>query len=518
MRIATVSESKEIDRQAQEKHGLSAEILMESAGCLAANEIRSYWVELMNTKRVRRNSKANWIAVVCGPGGNGADGLVAARHLASAGLNVRVYLYDSTTTHDLFKLNLKRLPMSIARRTPDDISELGEASLIVDALLGLGASRNIHGVMKLLIDEMNQSIAPCLSLDLPSGLDADRGQCFGVSVLAAMTLTFGLAKRGFFVNEGPRVVGRLKILPIGFPIEVIREVAQTQSAFGARSARQILPKRKSSSNKALNGRTLIFAGRPGMMGAGLLSGLGAMRSGSGYVTLITHLSENDNETRAKIRTAAPEFQTLSSEAPDIWSHVKDAAVIVGPGFGVGEETLKILRELKQRKVSSVVIDADGLTTLAESKKNHQEWPVLKSWILTPHAGELARLVGGTAKELEAKRFESVEAAAKELGAIVLFKGFRTIISDGSRSCVILSGNAALSKAGSGDILTGMIGGFLAQKIAPFDAACLGAYVHGRVADDWLKSGRDVLSLLPSDIAETLPRILKQLRTDNGFSQ
>ncbi len=512
MRIATVSESQKIDRQAQEYGLLSADLIMESAGCLAAREIRAFWHRHLKMRSSRSHPNSEWIAVVCGPGGNGADGLVVARHLSSAGLNVRVYLFDASSSNELFELNLKRLPIDVVRRTPDDISELEKASLIVDALLGLGSSRNVHGVMKRLIEEINQAPAPTLSLDLPSGLDADRGVCFGVSVIAATTLTFGLAKRGFFVSDGPRHVGRLKILPIGFPIELVREVAKTQTAFGERSARRLLPVRQSSSNKSSNGRIAIFAGRPGMVGAALLSGLGAMRSGAGYVTLITHLADKDQKARAQIANVAPEFLTLAADADDIWDRVKDDAVIVGPGFGVGEDTLKILHELKDRKIHSVVVDADALTTLADAKNKNQKLPILKSWILTPHAGELARLVGGTAKELEANRFVAVESAAKELGAIVLFKGFRTIISDGVRSCVVLSGNAALAKAGSGDVLSGIIGGFLAQKMDPFNAACLGAYVHGRLADEWLRSGRDVLSLLPSDIAQALPQLLRHLRT------
>jgi NAD(P)H-hydrate epimerase len=503
MRIATIDEAKKIDQLSQESIG--SELLMESAGALAAREIRAY----IEDQKIRSNGR---VAVVCGPGGNGADGLVCARHLASSGLDVAVYLFDSLSENELFKQNLKRLPSNVERRTPGEISEIAGAALVVDALLGLGTSRNVHGVMKLFIEEMNRSIAPTISLDLPSGLDADRGISLGIAVQATMTLTFGLAKRGFFVSEGPRHVGRLKVVPIGFPIDIVRETAKTQSAFGEKSARRRLPKRRSSSNKSTNGRTAVFAGRPGFIGAGLLAGLGAMRAGSGYVTLVTHLSEKDQKAKSEIASVAPEFLTLASDDKDVWEKTEGAAAIVGPGFGAGAATLKILRELAAKKNRSVVVDADALTTLAEEKKAGRELPVLKSWILTPHAGELSRLIGGRAKDHEANRFEAAETAAREMGAIVLFKGFRTVISDGTRSCVVLSGNAALSKAGSGDILSGIIAGFLAQKIEPFEAACLGAYVHGRLADEWLRSGRDILSLQPSDLAQTLPTLLKRLRS------
>jgi hydroxyethylthiazole kinase-like uncharacterized protein yjeF len=494
MRIATVSESQKIDQFAQEKHGLSGEILMESAGALAAHEVRATWTS-MNLR--------GWVAVVCGSGGNGADGLVVARHLASA--------------HDLYQLNFKRLPSDVRLKTADDVAELSSASLIVDALFGLGLTRNVHGTMKLFIDQMNESAAPTVSLDVPSGLDADRGECLGASVEADMTLTFGLAKRGFFVAQGPHHVGRLKILPIGFPSGLVRSIAYSQTAFGEKSARKLLPKRSSASNKSSHGRVAVFAGRPGMIGAALLAGLGASRSGAGYVTLITHLSESDKKAKRQIADVAPEFLSLASDARDLWEKTQGSAAIVGPGFGVGDQTLKILRELQTRKTVAAVVDADALSTLADEKKNGRDLPLLKTWILTPHAGELAKLIGGHAKDLEANRFESAERAARELGAIVLFKGFRTVVSNGDRSCVILSGNSALAKAGSGDILSGLIGGFLAQGLEPFDAACLGAYVHGRLADEWLASGRDILSLQPSDIAKALPFFLKALRTSKAKS-
>lgn len=500
MRIASVQESVSIDQHAQKV--VSAELLMESAGALAAREIRAYMTDA---------GLAGRIAIVCGPGGNGADGLVCARHLASAGLDVAVYLFDTMSTHELFRANLKRLPANVGHRTPQEISEISSAVLIVDALLGLGVSRNVHGTMKLFIEEMNQARAPKVSLDVPSGLNADRGDCFGLGVRATLTLTFGLAKRGFFVNEGPRHVGRLKILPIGFPLDLVRSIANTQFAFGERAARRILPRRKASSNKATAGRTVVFAGRPGFIGASVLCGLGAARVGSGYVTLVC-----DAKARGEIAKAAPEFLTLTPNDKGLFDKVRDSAVVVGPGFGTGAATLRVLKELHARKNRAVVVDADALTCLAEERKAGRELPLGPTWILTPHAGELARLIGGasggSSKDLEADRFSAAENAARALGAIVLFKGFRTVISDGKRSCVVLSGNAALSKAGSGDVLSGIIGGLLAQKIEPFEAACLGAYIHGRIADEWLKSGRDILSLQPTDLATQLPTLLKHLRS------
>ena len=527
MRLVTRAEAVELDRRAQAQ-GLSGDLLMESAGALAAREIRRFIMESpeLNSSNLRERllevSNDAFIAVVCGPGGNGGDGLVVARHLESAGFKVRAYFADASSKHELFRANLKRLPLTVARLSLNQSDELiagyfddqhthHRPLLIIDALLGLGTSRDVQSVFKTFIESMNSSEASTISLDVPSGLECDRGEILGVAVVAKLTLTFGLAKRGFFVNEGPAHVGRLIVLPIGFPMSLVREVAVTQSAFGQRSARRFLPTRKASANKASHGRTAIFAGQHGMVGAGLLAGTGAMRTGVGYVTLITRLTPEDGATRIEIGQTAPEFLTLASSDPELWKKISKSATVVGPGFGVGEETLAILKKLSSDKTAHVVVDADALTTLANEKKAGRALPILKSWILTPHAGELARLIGGEAGELEADRFNACEEAARALGCIVVFKGFRTVVSDGRRTSVILAGNSALAKAGSGDILAGFIGGFLAQRVEPFDAACLAAYLHGRLADEWIKSGRDLLSLQPPDLAGSLPLLLKKIR-------
>ncbi len=524
MRLATIEEAQAFDLRAQKERGISGEILMESAGALASREIREF---IAHKKLESQLSTNAFVGIVCGPGGNGADGLVVARHLASAGLNVRVYLVDAKAKHDLFSANLERLPLSIARSSVNEVDELKSGvftqgkgkerkflrvGLLVDALLGLGLDRDVRGIYETFIDAMNSSDAPTVSLDLPSGLDANTGRVLGCAVCSKLTLTFSLAKPGFFVNDGPKSVGRLRVLPIGIPLDLIREVAVTQTAFTGKSARRLLPGRSSDSNKSSHGRVVIFAGQAKMIGAGLIAGLASMRVGVGYVTLVTHLSLKDVAARAEIAKIAPEFLTLAYDDPETWKKIGSDVAVVGPGFGVGTDVLDILKALVKRSSSNVVVDADALTSIADEKKAGRPLPLLNSWILTPHAGELARLIGGESKELEANRFDSAKRAAKELRAIVLFKGFRTVVSDGERSCVILSGNSALAKAGSGDTLAGIIGGCLAQKTPPFEAACLGAYIHGRLADEWLKSGRDILSLQPTDLAALLPQLLKKIRT------
>ncbi len=374
------------------------------------------------------------------------------------------------------------------------------ASLVVDAIFGIGLSRDVTGVFASTIDALNVSKAPVVSLDAPSGLDCDRGVVRGHAVHADLTITFGVAKRGFFVNEGAKHIGRLRVVPIGLPLDLMKEEVSTHRLFTGKTARRLLPRRDSTSNKSKHGRAGLFGGSPGMGGALLLALHGASRVGAGYVIAVSHEDPRD------LVSAVPQTLSLSTDDPELFEKGKFTSVGIGPGLGTDEQTLNLLRVLSERKFDPVVVDADALTVLAKNDVR-----VRRSWILTPHAGELSRLLGVPAKEIEADRFRYVEEAAKKFGCIVLLKGFRTVVSDGVRTVVVFSGNSALAKAGSGDVLTGMITGLLAQEMKPFSTACLGAFLHGRLADVWVKSGRDAISLEPPDLAEALPLLIRRIR-------
>lgn len=494
MRLATVEEARRLDTRAQKERGLSAEILMEAAGALSAREIeQSYFTEI----------KKGPVLVVCGPGHNGGDGLVVARHLKSLGAEVVVAMLGETSKRaPLTNLQLRRaVDSGVTEIEPQALEPFVErAGLVVDALFGIGLQRDLEATFASAVVAFNQARTPVVALDVPSGLDADRGLALGEAVRADMTITFGVAKRGFFVNDGPRHVGRLRVLPIGFPCDLIREEASTHRLFTGKTARRLLPSRSATSNKATHGRAGLVAGSEGMAGALLLACHGAGRVGAGYVIAVSHREPRD------VVAQAPEFLTLSTDDPRFFEKGKFAALGVGPGLGVDDRTAAFLRSLYERKFASVVLDADALSVVA---RDHQQ--VHRTWILTPHAAELARLTGATVRDIEADRFRFARETAEKLGCIVLLKGFRTVVSDGARTVVIGSGNAALAKAGSGDVLTGMITGLLAQGMKPFTAASLAAYLHGRLADVWVKSGRDLVSLEPSDLTEALPLLIRRIR-------
>jgi hydroxyethylthiazole kinase-like uncharacterized protein yjeF len=498
MRIATVEQSREIDRLAQSEYNLTAEILMESAGSGAAREIeQAFFPEL----------KRGLIGIVCGPGNNGADGLVVARHLHSSGhRDIAVFLVAPRRSRsELFALQLDRVDRQGIRvvdviENPDQLSRLRSCPLIVDGLFGLGFRTPIEEPYSGVIEMMNSAKATVVSLDTPSGLDADRGSVSGIAVRASMTVTFGLAKAGFFVNEGPARVGRLRVLPIGFPFELFRKVATTHFGFNEKLARRYLPKRKDTSNKSDHGRVVVFAGRPGMWGAGLLTSVSAYRMGVGYVTLATF------ENASEVLKSSPEILTARADDPDFWKPQSWNSVAIGPGLGVSKQTADLVNKLKSTGVESVVVDADAITACVE----YGLFPLPKSWIMTPHAGELSRILKIDARVIESDRYAHALLGSQKAGCHVLLKGFRSVLAYQDRCMVIMSGNSALAKAGTGDVLTGMIASLLAQGVDPVQATSTAAYIHGRMADEWVRVGNDKRSLLASDLRDQLPQLMARL--------
>lgn len=469
---------------------------MESAGSLAARELdQSYFPELSR----------GLLSVICGPGNNGGDGLVLARHLHSAGhRHLLVFLMaPETARSDLFKVQLKRVELQGIRivdllKTPEKIEQLRSSEVIVDALFGIGLSRPITGEFVKLVDLMNSATAPVVSLDCPSGLNCDTGVAEGAVVQAAMTLTFGLAKPGFFVADGPSHIGKLRVLPIGFPYECLRENATTHFSFSEKLARRYLPVRKDRSNKSNYGHLLVIAGHEGMWGAGVLASTSAYRMGAGYVTWASWKAPSDQIKEIPEVLTASVFEALEKN--------KYTAVVVGPGLGVSAETAKIIEILKTKSIP-VVVDADAITVCAQNKL----WPLPTNWVLTPHSKELSRILDCEVDAIEKDRFRFAQQASEKTGAHVLLKGYRTVLADTERILIIPAGNSALAKAGTGDVLSGMIGGLLAQGLETVQAVATAAYIHGRVSDEFVRVGNSKGSLSASDIKDHLPELMGRLQ-------
>ncbi|MBX3021315.1 MAG: NAD(P)H-hydrate dehydratase [Bdellovibrionales bacterium] len=498
MRLATVGQARQIDEISQSVYGLTGESLMESAGALATREI-----DLTYLPELTRGS----VAVVCGPGNNGGDALVVARHLHSAGFrDLQIYLVAPPEKQSaLFKLQRQRCELQGIRcvdllEIPERVEQIKSAELIVDGVFGIGFSGQITEPYLKVIEVMNSAKAPKVALDTPSGLNCGTGRVEGAAVKASMTVTFGLAKPGFFVSEGPAHIGKLRVLPIGFPYEALRGIATSHFLFTERLVRRYLPVRKETSNKSDHGRLLVIAGSPGLWGAGILASSSAFRVGAGYVTWASF--EAPYESLREV----PEVLTAQVNDDKLWRG-KISAVCIGPGLGSGKATAEVIERLKGLQGVPVVVDADALDACVD----HGLFPLPENWVITPHAGELSRILKVHVQDIERDRFQAAFAAYEKAKCHVLLKGFRSLIAYGQRCMIVHAGNAALAKAGTGDVLTGMIGGLLAQGLDTPQATGTAAYLHGRLADEWVRSGNDKSSMTASDLRALLPQVVSRLR-------
>jgi ADP-dependent NAD(P)H-hydrate dehydratase / NAD(P)H-hydrate epimerase len=466
MRLATREEVYSLDKAAAEDFGLSSPVLIEKAGAALAQAFERIF-------QAQRWPSSSRIGIWCGSGDNGADGRAMAHLLREKSYSVEVLQGTDWNSKDY--------------------------DVLVDALFGIGLNRPIEGALAEKIRELNQAGRPVIAVDIPSGLEANRGVILGACVKARWTLTIAPAKPGLFLQDGPAASGRILSLQIGFPAELIQAKARSVFLIGASSARKILPLRSAISNKSSFGHLLVIAGSPGMEGAALLVSQAAARLGCGYVTLCS-------ESESLFQQARPDFLRLLL-ADFFKSDLKKyKAVVVGPGLGVNKQTAKILAHLFHHH-NKVLVDADALTVLAQNPLG----PLPEEWLVTPHAGELGRIMDQSAKELETDRLQAISNAQKSLQCVVLFKGFRTVVGVAGKRYIIGSGNVALAKAGSGDVLSGFIGSLMAQGLSTGRAAVLGAYLHGKVADDWLRRGHSNRTLMASDLPELIDASLTSLK-------
>jgi hydroxyethylthiazole kinase-like uncharacterized protein yjeF len=470
MRLATREEIHLLDQSATEDYGLSSTVLIEKAGQALTAQFEKIFLQ-------KKWSQKSRIGIWCGTGNNGADGQVMA-HL----------------------LREKNYPVQVLQGTGWDPNEF---EIIIDALFGVGLNRPIEGETLKQIQQLNRAHKNVIAVDIPSGIDANTGMILGGAIKAQMTLSIAPLKPGLFLNEGPLQAGKLVSVDIGFPKELVSAKANQVFLIGASSAQKLLPSRSWTANKTNFGHLLVIAGSPGMDGAAQLVCEAAARMGCGYVTLCSASKENSKKIR-------PDFLRLN--VTDFFKSdlKKYSAVVVGPGLGVSLQTGKILDHLLKHH-SQVVVDADALSVLAQKYEQTNQKLLPEGWILTPHAGELSRILRIPAKEIEKDRLKSVETAQTSLNALVLLKGFRTVLRNSRKSYIVGSGNVALAKAGTGDVLAGFIGSLMAQGLSPLKSAALGAYLHGRIADDWLRRGKSPRTLMASDLVELIDASLRSLK-------
>ena len=487
------------DRWAIERAGIPSLDLMETAGRGLADAA----LEMGAGDRV---------TVVCGKGNNGGDGLVAARHLARAGVPVEVaLLWPGDQLSPDAVANLGRLEGVEVREGAGALSGRPPARLIIDAILGTGFEGDPREPVAGAIEWINGAGAPVLACDVPSGVDASTGEA-ALAVRADRTVTFHGAKVGHFINPGKRLSGAVTVAPIGIPAD-----APPGDAAGLieASVLESLPRRGSASTKFTSGRVSLIGGSTGLAGAVVLASRGAIRAGAGYATAAVPESLEPwvGAAQAEVMTVAcPEAEapgTLALDALDvILGHCRGAsAVVLGSGMGRASATGALVRELVARIEAPLVVDADGLSLLGDDPAPlaAREHPT----VLTPHSGEMGRLLGTEAREVESKRLHSAMDEVERTGAIVVLKGDDSIVCSGSEVAVNALSSPGLATAGTGDVLAGVCAALLARGVDPFEAASAAVLLHsraGRLAGLEIGSPEGVIA---SDVIEALPRAMAE---------
>jgi NAD(P)H-hydrate epimerase len=518
MKVVTAEEMRYIDRVTIEEYGIPGTILMERAGLAATSRIK----EIFSQRKV---------IVVAGSGNNGGDGLVIARNLYNEGWDVRVFLTnkpeelkgDALLQYKIIsKLGLK---FSLIDEFLNHHSAfLTHDTLIVDALFGTGLSKNVTGLLADVIKLLNKSNAQVFSVDIPSGISSDTGQIMGEAVEADYTVTFGLPKRGHLLYPGARYSGKLFIEDIGFPKKLLISEKINVELLTKDDISPLIPVRPKYSHKGNYGHVLILAGSKGKTGAALMAAKACLRSGAGLVTLGIPESLSEifqSRVTEEMTLILPDKGdgTLSQKAlKQIFNFLNDKATVltIGPGIGISSDIKKIVETLIKTSTIPMIIDADGINSL---KGNRTVFLKSKSpIILTPHPGEMARLLQGQKRDrkslsihdIEKDRINTAASFSKETGVYLVLKGVPTIIADPNGMAYINStGNPGMASAGTGDVLTGIISGFLSQGLSPINASILGVYMHG-FAGDIVASKKGEHSLIATDIIEGIPFAFKSL--------
>ncbi len=516
MYLVSASEMRTMDRQTIEDFGLPGRLLMENAGRGATRFLIESFPDIAQYK----------VGIIAGRGNNGGDGFVIARYLAQKHIDTSVYLLaqkDQVKGDALANIELMR-PLGIPVVELPDTKSFAKyqkgmlaIDLWIDGILGTGLKSDVRGYFKDIIAFINGLSKPVFAIDIPSGLNSDTGQPCGISIQAAATATFAYAKPGHILWPGAGFTGRLNIVDIGIPSHVAEDVAPKQQLITREKVRGYLTPRPADTHKGHTGHLLVVAGSPGKTGAAAMAATSAMRAGAGLVTLGVPASLN-----ATLENLVLEAMTVPLTETANGTLTENAASFIlkelqtkkclalGPGLGTEPETMKLVHGLIQNSTVPIVLDADGINCLTghTSILKNLQTPL----ILTPHPGEMARLIESTTFDVQSDRIGHARKFAQTFKVFCVLKGARTIIAtpDG-QAFVNPTGNSGMASGGMGDVLTGLIAGFIAQGLAPAVAAQTGVWLHGAAADD-LAQKMGSYGYLASEVMHQIPQQIKRLHS------
>lgn len=496
MYIMSRKNCSNIDKQTIDEYNMPGIILMENAA-----------------EQIFRNISTleNRYIIFCGNGNNGADGLAVGRKLILDNKDVLfVLIKPRENPSEEFQINFNILKsLNSNMLIIDDIDKLDEIQqlieefpIVIDSIFGIGLDRKLNDFYIKIIDIINNSKKKIIAVDVPSGLDADTGRPLGNAVKADITYTVEVIKKGFIEYSALEYLGDLKVIQIGIPENVKQANDENIYVLSRESYRNKLIKRKIYGHKGNYGRAVLVAGSIGCLGAARLATESCIRSGAGLTTLIT-----SSEGRKLLSGSLVEGMLATFEDNEKVKYLlsKADAVAFGPGIKEDEESMKLLEEIIIDSPSSIIIDAGGINLLSKNKKCLCS--VKDKVILTPHPGEMARLIGKDISYVEENRIECSRAFAKQYKCIVLLKGYNTIITDGRNVFINKTGNSKMASGGMGDTLTGIITALVAQGYSNMDATLLGAYIHGLAAE---YSARDRYSIIARDLIESIPFVMETL--------
>ncbi len=507
--VLTREQMRAFDRDATEVGCVPGLLLMENAGRGATEVI----LDVLGAQ----TNREGLVLIVCGAGNNGGDGLVVARRLGTLGVAVRVVLTaprdrlrgDARVNADAWVglggfLTELTEPAQLAALE----RELESAVLVVDALFGTGLDRPVSGLVAEVLRRLDAAAAPIVAIDIPSGLDANTGAVLGVAPRCAATVTFAHLKCGLLSTTAAGLTGRVHVVDIGVPPERVERTGWRATLLEPDDVREWLRPRSPTTHKGQAGRVVAIAGSPGKTGAALLVARGALRAGAGLVTIASH-----PDAAASIAARVLEEMSTPLDPLDPAAGLKSllsgvGAVALGPGLGTGAWAEPLVREVALRHPGPVVVDADALTVVASMADELPE--AAGPRLLTPHPGEMARLLSTSVEVVEADRFSAVERCCERTGAVVLLKGPHTMVgSPGVLPTVVSTVAPALATGGAGDVLTGVCAA-LACHLPIREAAMAASFLHGRAAVRWMDECGADRGLLAHEVADGIPAAIASL--------
>lgn len=510
MRLIDGEASRKMDKEAMEVFGLDTLVLMENAGLRSADYAASLLKDSSGDAR---------ISVIVGKGNNGGDGFVMARHLFNKGFEVEVFCLGQPETFSpaaqrnwetAHAMGMKITYLDKARDLTLFRVKLAASRMIVDAIFGSGFKGEMTGLAKDVVEIINDVNRPVLALDIPSGIDADSGETGTTFVKADYTVSFALPKFGNIMAPGGEYNGTLKVVDISFPKELTREKDGDDAVIDEDWALTKMRPRKADTHKGIYGHVLVAGGSTNMAGSLILAGKGALKAGAGLVTYMMPWSLHEAVRAQNLEAMTcrlPENEDGSlgvAAAEPILQQTGNKILVLGMGLSRTEESMALVKRIMEDVNCPLVLDADALIALGELEGRKKTQHPL---VLTPHPGEMSRILGWSIREVQENRIKAAKLAAKKFTAVVVLKGSRTIIADPSGKILVnLTGNAGMATGGMGDVLSGIIGALLGQGLDPLSAAALGVYFHG-LAGDKAAEDKGEMGLNAGDIIDYLPHVL-----------